>query len=124
MAHKMLKLVLLSNSYTFLPRKTGATRNQTVELAKDWRSDCLEKQNLLVVEICGVLGRLHSIEGLAQTNNNAKLNKGAKHVTKVADYKCKSERTDARKVAKVERTQQIAVFFASLFFVRHQKLII
>jgi hypothetical protein len=32
-----------------------------VELTKDWRSDCLEKQNLLVVEICGVLGRLHSI---------------------------------------------------------------
>jgi hypothetical protein len=39
------------------------------------------------------------------------LNKGAKHVTKVADYKCKSEWTDARKVVKVERTQQIAGFF-------------
>jgi hypothetical protein len=37
-----------------------------VELARDWRSDCLEKQNLLVGEICGVFGRLHSDEGLAQ----------------------------------------------------------
>jgi hypothetical protein len=52
-------------------------------------------QNLLVEELGGVLGRLHSIEGLVQTNNNAKLNKGAKQVTKVADYKRKSEGTDA-----------------------------
>jgi hypothetical protein len=34
-----------------------------------------------VVEICGVLGRLHSNQGLAQSNNNAKLNKSASHVT-------------------------------------------
>jgi hypothetical protein len=45
-----------------------------VALTKDWRSDCLEKQNLLVVEICGVLGRLHSSQGLAHSNHNAKLN--------------------------------------------------
>jgi hypothetical protein len=48
-----------------------------VELAKDWRSDCLEKQNLLVVEICGILGRLHSSQGLAHSNNNAMLNDSA-----------------------------------------------
>jgi hypothetical protein len=50
-----------------------------VEPAKDWRSDCLEKRNLVGVDLCGVLGRLHSIEGLAQSNNNAKLNYSAKH---------------------------------------------
>jgi hypothetical protein len=50
-----------------------------VEPAKDWRSDCLAKRNLFRVELCGVLGRLHSIEGLAQSNNNAKLNYSAKH---------------------------------------------
>jgi hypothetical protein len=39
------------------------------------------------------LGRLHSIEGLVESNNNnAKLNKDAKDVTKVADYKCKDGR--------------------------------
>jgi hypothetical protein len=46
---------------------------------KDWRSDCLAKQNLVGVELCGVLGRLHSIEGLAQSNNNVKLNNSATH---------------------------------------------
>jgi hypothetical protein len=34
---------------------------------------------LLAVEICRVLGRLHSNQGLAQSNNNAKLNYSAKH---------------------------------------------
>jgi hypothetical protein len=62
-----------------------------MEPAKDWRSDCLGKQNLLVVELYGVLERLHSIEGLSQSNNNAKLNKGSKHITKVAGNKCKVE---------------------------------
>jgi hypothetical protein len=38
----------------------------------------LEKQNLLVVEICGVLARLQSNQRFAQSNNNAKLNKYAK----------------------------------------------
>ena len=61
--------------------------NQQVEPAKDWRSDCLEKQSLLVVELCGVLGRLHSIQGLAQSNNNARLNYSAKHVIKAAGNK-------------------------------------
>jgi hypothetical protein len=46
---------------------------------KDWRRDCLAKRNLVGVELCGVLGRLHSIEGLAQSNNNAKLNNSATH---------------------------------------------
>jgi hypothetical protein len=54
---------------------------------KDWRSDCQEKQNLLVVEICGVLGRLHSNQGLAQSNNNAKLNYSPKHDTIAAGNK-------------------------------------
>lgn len=42
---------------------------------------------MLVVELCGVLGRLHSNEGLAQSNNNAKLKDSAKHVTRVAGNK-------------------------------------
>jgi hypothetical protein len=37
------------------------------------------KRNLVGVELCGVLARLHSIEGLAQSNNNAKLNYSANH---------------------------------------------
>ena len=61
--------------------------NQQVEPAKDWRRDCLEKQSLLVVELCGVLGRLHSIQGLAQSNNNDRLNYSAKHVIKAAGNK-------------------------------------
>jgi hypothetical protein len=44
-----------------------------MEPAKDWRSDCLAKRNLAGVELCGVLGRLLSIEGLAQSNNNCKV---------------------------------------------------
>jgi hypothetical protein len=66
---------------------TGATCNQPVELAKDCRSNCQEKQNLLVVEICGVLGRLHSSRGLAHSNNNAKLNDSAKHETNATSNK-------------------------------------
>jgi hypothetical protein len=54
---------------------------------KDWRSDCLEKQSLLVVGLCGVLGRLHSKQGLAQSNNNARLNDSGKHVIKAAGNK-------------------------------------
>jgi hypothetical protein len=50
-----------------------------VEPTKDWRSDCLAKRNLVGVELCGVLGKLHSMEGLAQSNNNAKLNNSATH---------------------------------------------
>jgi hypothetical protein len=36
---------------------------------------------MLVVEICGVLGRLHSSQGLTRSNNNAKSNYSAKHET-------------------------------------------
>jgi hypothetical protein len=36
------------------------------------------------------LGRLHSIEGLAQSNNNAKLNYSAKHKQIVVGNECKS----------------------------------
>ena len=70
-----------------LTTHTGATCNQPVELTKDWRSDCLVKQSLLVVEICGVLGRLHSIKGLAQSNNNVRFMYSAKHVIKAAGNK-------------------------------------
>jgi hypothetical protein len=56
-----------------LTKHTGATCNQPVEPAKYWRSDCLAKRNLVGVELCGVLGRLYSIEGLAQSNNNCKV---------------------------------------------------
>jgi hypothetical protein len=65
-----------------------------VEPVKDWWSDCLAKRNLVSIELCGVLGRLHSIEGLAQSNNNAKLNNSATHdqtlletIAKVAESK-------------------------------------
>jgi hypothetical protein len=42
---------------------------------------------MLVVEICGVLGRLHSSQELAHLNNNAKLNDSAKHETKATGNK-------------------------------------
>jgi hypothetical protein len=77
-AHKGAQTNAVIKFLSVLTTHTGATCNQPVELAKDWKSDCLEKQNLLVVEICGVLGRLHSNQGLSQSNNNAKLNKYAK----------------------------------------------
>jgi hypothetical protein len=70
-----------------LTKHTGVSCNQQVEPVKDWRSDCLEKQSLLVVELCGVLGRLHSKQGLAQSNNNARSNDSAKHVIKAARNK-------------------------------------
>ena len=41
--------------------------------ARDWKSDCLEKQGLLVGEIYVVLGRLHSNQGLAQSNNKCRV---------------------------------------------------
>jgi hypothetical protein len=65
-----------------------------LEPAKDWRSDCLAKRNLVGVELCGVLGRLHSIEGLAQSNNNAKLKKSAKHDTTLLITSAEKERSD------------------------------
>jgi hypothetical protein len=68
-----------------------------VELAKDWRSDCLGKQNLLVVEICGVLGRLHSSQGLAHSNNSAKLNDSAKHDQTLLETSAKAEESNGGK---------------------------
>jgi hypothetical protein len=47
----------------------------------------LEEQNMLDIGICGVLGRLHSSQGLAHSNNNAKLNDSAKHETNAAGNK-------------------------------------
>jgi hypothetical protein len=89
-SHKGAQNSAIIKFVSVLTTHTGATCNQPVELAKDWSSDCLEKQNLLVVEICGFLGRLQSLEGLAQSNNNAKLNYSAKHVTIAAGNECKS----------------------------------
>jgi hypothetical protein len=62
-----------------------------VEPVKDWRSDCLAKRNLVGIELCGVLGRLHSIEGLTQSNNNAKLNYSAKRDQMLLEMSAKAE---------------------------------
>jgi hypothetical protein len=86
-AHKGAQTNAIIKFLSVLTTHTGATCNQPVELAKDWRSNCLEKQNLLVVGICGVIGRLHSSQGLAHSNNNAKLNVSAKHKTNAAGNK-------------------------------------
>jgi hypothetical protein len=72
-----------------LTKHTRATCNQLVEPTKDWRSDCLAKRNLVGVELCGVLGRLHSMEGLAQSNNNAKFNYSAEHKQKLLETSAK-----------------------------------
>jgi hypothetical protein len=49
------------------------------------------KRNLVGIELCGVLGRLHSIEGLAQSNNNAKLNYSAKHYQMLLETSAKAD---------------------------------
>jgi hypothetical protein len=97
-AHKTLKLVLLSNSYTFLPCKqrpsaTNRWNSQKNEGAIAWRN-----KNLLVVELCGVMGRLHPMEGLAQSNNNAKLNYSAKHDQKLLEVGAKVEESEGTTV--------------------------
>jgi hypothetical protein len=102
-AHKTLKLVLLSNYYPFLPSTQGANCNQPVEPAKDWRSNCLGEQDLLVGELCGFLGRLHSLEGLAQSNNNAKLNYSAKHDQMLLETSAKAEESNGIKTGKKVR---------------------
>lgn len=61
-----------------------------------------------------VLGRLHSTQGLARSTIIAKLNNSAKHVSMLLATS-ETERTDARKMAKVERVQQNAVFFFGFF---------
>jgi hypothetical protein len=78
--------MLLSNSYLFLPRTqgdlqpTGGTRERLEErLSGETKS--------ADVGICGVLGRLYSSQGLAHSNNNAKLNDSAKHETNAAGNK-------------------------------------
>jgi hypothetical protein len=83
---KALKLMLLSNSYLFLPCIQGRPATNR------WNSQKIggaiaAKQNLLVVGICGALGRLHSSQGLAHSNNNAKLNDSAKYETNVVGNK-------------------------------------
>jgi uncharacterized low-complexity protein len=59
------------------------------------------KRNLVGIELCGVLGRLHSIEGLAQSNNNAKLNYSAKHDQMLLETSAKAD----EKRSKPERGQ-------------------
>jgi hypothetical protein len=63
-----------------------------VEPVKDWRSDCLRERDLLVGEFCGVVGRLHSSQGLAQSNNNAKLNNSAKTYRRLLETKCEKNK--------------------------------
>jgi hypothetical protein len=43
------------------------------------------------VVAAGVVGRLHSIQGLAQSNNNTKLNNSAKTYRRLLETKCKGE---------------------------------
>jgi hypothetical protein len=94
-AHKGAQTSAVIKFLFVLTTHTGANCNQPAEPAEDWRSDCLREQDLLVGEFCGILGRLHSDEKLAQTNNNAELNKSAKPVTNTADHKC-GEKTEKR----------------------------
>jgi hypothetical protein len=91
-AHKGAQTSDVIKFLSILTKHTGAKCNQPVELAKDWKSDCLAKRNLVGVELCGVLGRLHSIKGLAQSNNDAKLNYSAKHEQKVVGNECQKWR--------------------------------
>jgi hypothetical protein len=63
--HKGAQTSAIIKSLPVLTKHTGTSYNQPVEPVKDWRSDCLAGQNLLIGELCGVLGRLHSNEGLA-----------------------------------------------------------
>jgi hypothetical protein len=90
-AHKGTQTSAVIKLLSVLTKHTGPNSNQLVEPAKDWRSDCLAKRNLVGVELCGVLERLHSMEGLAQSNNNAKLNYSAKHDQMVLDTGVKVE---------------------------------
>jgi hypothetical protein len=86
-AHKGTQTIAVIRFLSVLTTHTAAACNQPVEFAKYWRRDCLEKQNLLVVEIRGVLGWLHSSQGLAHSNNKAKLNDSAKHETNAVGNK-------------------------------------
>jgi hypothetical protein len=84
-AHKGAQTSAVIKFLSVLTTHTGATCNQPVEPAKDWRSDFLAKRTLIGVELCGVLGKLQSNQGLAQSNNNAKLNYSAKHEQKLLE---------------------------------------
>jgi hypothetical protein len=89
-AHKGAQTNAVIKFLSDLTNHTGATCNRPVELLE------IKVQRLIGTKsarsrICGVLGRLHSDEGLAQTNNNAELNKSAKPVTYTADHKCGEE---------------------------------
>jgi hypothetical protein len=56
------------------------------------------KQSQPVVELCGVLGRLHSSQGLAQANNNTKLNYSAKYETTLLETSGKQRRAKRERV--------------------------
>jgi hypothetical protein len=76
--------------------------------------------NLVGVELCGVLERLHSM-GLAQSNNNAKLNYSAKHKQIVADHKCgekiwRAREGEGKKAALRCPTDLRCLLFSTSFF--------
>jgi hypothetical protein len=54
-AHKGAQTNTIIKFLSVFTKHTGVNCNQPVEPAKDWRSDCLAGQNLLVGELCGVL---------------------------------------------------------------------
>jgi hypothetical protein len=74
-----------------------------VEPVKDWRSDCLRERDLLVGEFCGVVGGLHSSQGLAQSNNNAKLNNSAKMYRRLLETKCEKNKDQRGKKKTLEK---------------------
>jgi len=84
-------LVLLSMSYPFLPSTQGDLQPTGGTLER-LEQRLPGKQSQPVVELCGVLGKLHSSQGLAQSNNNAKLNYSAKHETTVRETSRKQRR--------------------------------
>jgi hypothetical protein len=85
------------------------------------------EQSRLVVGICGVVGRLHSNQGLAQSNNNTKLNNSAKTYRRLLGTKCKEEQYRERGPQETkEGTEQkdnrpcSTFLYALVFFYRSQ----
>jgi hypothetical protein len=80
------------------------------------------EQSRLVVGICGVVGRLHSNQGVAQSNNNTKLNNSAKTYRRLLGTKCKEDQYRERGTQETkEGTEQkgnrpFSTFLYSLVF--------
>jgi hypothetical protein len=102
-AHKGAQTSAIIKFLSVLTTHTGATCNQPVEPVKDWRSDCLRERDLLVGEFCGVVGRLHSSQGLTQSNNNAKLNNSAKTYRRSLETKCENNKEQRGKKKTLEK---------------------